>query len=75
MEFLNQWQMSLVIFGERAIPAMAGNSNPVLLVDNQVVHNFLETLFNQMTLLAAGNAPGPDSPQTASPSGGMDVKP
>jgi predicted aspartyl protease len=41
MEFLNRFERTLFLFGQRAIPSTA---TPVLLVKNEVVHLFLDEL-------------------------------
>lgn len=57
VEFLNQFERTLLLFGERAIPASMQPANPVLLVDNKLVHTILDEVRKAALKAAQSQAP------------------
>lgn len=45
VDFLNQFERSLVLFGERAIPqALRSSTKPLILIDNKLIHAVLDAI-------------------------------
>lgn len=77
MEFLNQFERTLLVFGERAIPIAAGKANPVLLIQNKAVHAILEAIVKHVASLAVTQtaAPPPSLPPAAEGAPGSEPPP
>lgn len=69
MDFLKQFQRTLLLFGEQAIPAsISTNPQPAILVDNKVVHGALQAIYAAAQAQAlATQAPLPAGPEAAGP--------